>query len=126
MRLIRCALGLLTLALILCACGGSWDGSQWKQVEIVNDTTSTAHLVGGCLVACAAPDGRDLGSLNPGDTTSLTVDTNNDPQGVRVVSTGGSVGGCLVVSQSGISGRAARPISEVQPCTSDLNELAGQ
>jgi len=126
MRLIRCALGLLTLALILCACGGSWDGSQWKRVEIVNDTTSTAHLVGGCLVDCPTTDGRDLGSLNPGDTASLSIDTNNDPQGLRVVSTGGTVVGCLVVSRSGISGNAARPVSAVQPCSSDLNELVGQ
>lgn len=74
----------LGLSLVATACGATVDGDQWVEVTVTNTTSKPATL-----------DTHPNRYLSPGQKTVLTVNSNNDPQAVRVKDAEGRVLGCL-------------------------------
>ena len=70
--------------LAVTACGASIDGDQWVDVTVTNTTASPVTL-----------DTHPAHRLASGQATVLHVNSNNNPQAVRVWRTTGQVLGCL-------------------------------
>ena len=113
--MVAMSLGLSMLA-ALTACGSaSWDGEQWYQVTVRNDTLVAARLVTSCRDCTPARD-RDIAVVHPGGFYAFTADVNNDPQAIRVTSLTGRPLGCLVLRYLSAPPHPSAPLSSVAPC----------
>ena len=79
--------GILLAGLLIpaTACGSYVDGDQWAGVIVINNTNHAVTL-----------DLDKTRNLSPGQTTLLHVDSNSNPQAVRIRGANGRVLGCLV------------------------------
>ena len=116
-RRARSRLRLLGLGLTLAAtaCGASVDGDQWVDVKVTNTTASPVTL-----------DTHPVRHLAPGKTTVLHVDTNNDPQELRVRAASGQALGCLVFDGSDREAVAtSQSVSDAAPCQQGVRPFPG-
>lgn len=77
---------LLASGLVLPAsgCGGYWEGDQWAGVTVINNTNHPVTL-----------DLDKARNLSPGETTMLGVNSNSNPQALRIRGANGRILGCL-------------------------------
>jgi hypothetical protein len=72
------------LALATTSCGAHVDGEQWARVIVTNNTAEKVTL-----------DVHPARDLSPGQKTELHVDSNSNPQALRLRNTSGRILGCL-------------------------------
>lgn len=72
------------LVLLAAGCGGYWEGDQWAGVKVINNTNYPVTL-----------DLDRARRLSSGETTMLGVDSNSNPQALRIFGANGRVLGCL-------------------------------
>jgi len=105
----------LGLTLAATACGASVDGDQWVDVKVTNTTVAPVTL-----------DTHPVRHLAPGQATVLHVDTNNDPQALRVRAASGQVLGCLEFAGADKSAVArSQSVSDAAPCQQGVRPFPG-
>lgn len=94
------------------ACDSYVDGDQWAGVIVTNNTNEPVVL-----------DLRKARNLSPGQTTLLHVDSNSNPQAVRIRGANGRVLGCLIFRFQTTSAETfSANVSDVTAC-GDLRPL---
>jgi hypothetical protein len=101
------------LSLAATACGASIDGDQWVDVTVTNTTSEPVTL-----------DTHPARYLSPGQKTVLHVNSNNDPQAVRLHGADGRVLGCLtfLFHTTSPETRSAK-VSDVTACDENVRSF---
>lgn len=94
------------------ACGSYIDGDQWAGLSVINNTNEPVTL-----------DLRKARNLSSGQNTLLHVDSNSNPQAVRIRDANGRVLGCLIFRFQTTSAETfSANVSDVTAC-GDLRPL---
>jgi hypothetical protein len=105
----------LAFILLATACGTSIDGDQWAAVTVTNTTSAPVVL-----------DTHPARQLAPGQATVLHVDSNNDPQAVRVRTVADRVLGCLTFAfHTTTPTDISASVSDVAPCQNGIRSFPG-
>ncbi len=97
------------------ACGSYVDGDQWAGVTITNNTSSEVTL-----------DLHEARHLAPGNSTLLAVDSNSNPQQLRVRGEDGAALGCLVFRfRTRSAEKFSVNTSDITTCDESLRLMSG-
>lgn len=105
----------LGLSLVATACGAYIDGDQWVDVTVTNTTSEPVTL-----------NTHSASYLSPGQKTVLHVNSNNDPQAVRVYGPDGRVLGCLTfLFHTTLPETRTTSVSDVTACDEKVRSFPG-
>ncbi len=114
-RLFAILLLCLGLSLAATSCDAQIDGGQWVDVTVTNATVKSVTL-----------DTHPARSLSPGQKTVLNVNSNNDPQAVRVKDAEGRVLGCLVFPlHTDLPEMRSASVSDLAACAEKVHSFPG-
>lgn len=103
------------VSLAATACGSYTDGDQWAGVTVANNTNSSVTL-----------DMHPARYLTPGQSTLLNVDSNSNPQALRLMSADGRVLGCLTFRFHTTTPKTfSFSVSDATRCDESLRLLSG-
>ncbi|WP_415853770.1 hypothetical protein [Sinomonas sp. G460-2] len=103
------------LSLAGTACGSYFDGDQWVGVTVTNNTSESVTL-----------ETHPTRLLSTGQSTLIPVDSNSNPQALRVQGPDGRVLGCLTfLFHSTSNEKRSVRVSDVTACDENIPSFAG-